>query len=547
MELAAQAKRRLAYEEIFNLQLHWLGKKKAQDARGIDFTHATFTANEASFINALPFELTGEQLQSIADIRGDLQKPEQMKRMLLGDVGTGKTVVAAAAVAALAGERGAAVQQEARQEAQQEVQGEQTSRETPQQTPLQTPQQKPQQVALMAPTEVLAQQHFAKLNPVFESIGIAAALLTSSTPQAEKDKISTALKEGKIDLIIGTHALIEDYVQFENLALVIIDEQHRFGVNQREKLISKGTSADILYMTATPIPRSLALTIYGDIELSYIMNRPHSGAGVETIVLNKASHHIAYEAIREAVEAGHQAIIVTPLIEKTQDGGGKEQDGSDAASAGQGAGESAAAAAAYAEESASPELVYAYIDFDNDDSTQDLKAARQEFEYLSKQVFPQYKMGLLTGPAPASEKREVMSAFAQGEIDILVATTVIEVGIDVPNATVVVVEDAERFGLSQLHQLRGRVGRGEYLGKAYLMANTLSRIAEARMNAVAATNDGFKLAEYDLEQRKEGDIMGIKQHGLPTLKLVNVIRDKKMIEVARKDAINTLSEREQCV
>jgi len=339
---------------------------------------------------------------------------------------------------------------------------------------------------MMAPTEVLAQQYAEALGPLLDAASVRWELLTGSTPAAQRRALLQRVADGGVSVLFGTHALLEESVTFKRLSLAIVDEQHRFGVNQRLGLRSKGAAADLLVMTATPIPRSLALTLYGDLDTSYLRERPRSRPFVKTTLVRTSGREGAYECVRSAVRAGQQAYVVCALV-----------DESEAAEA---------------------------------------KAATREFERLRTRVFPELNVGLLTGRMRPAEKTAVMREFRAGNVDVLVATTVIEVGVDVPNATVMIVEDADRFGLAQLHQLRGRVGRGEAPGEVYLFADSKSDESRARMQAIAATNDGFELAEYDLKLRGEGQILGDRQHGLPALKLASVLTDVELISIARDDA-----------
>jgi ATP-dependent DNA helicase RecG len=311
-------------------------------------------------------------------------------------------------------------------------------------------------------------------------------LLTGSTPAAQRREMLAQLADGTLQVIFGTHALLEESVGFSRLTLVVVDEQHRFGVNQRLGLRGKGAAPDLLVMTATPIPRSLALTLYGDLEASYLRMRPNSRPGAETTLLKPAQRDQAYEHLRAAVRHGQQGYVVCALVDESE--------------------------------------------------SAEARAATREFERLSTKVFSQLRVGLLTGRMRGAEKARVMREFRSGDIDVLVATTVIEVGVDVPNASVMIIENAERFGLAQLHQLRGRVGRGAVTGEVYLLAEAKSLEGRERMDALLSTNDGFALAEIDLRLRGEGQVLGDRQHGLPALRLASVIADGDLIELARVDA-----------
>ena len=469
-EQLAFARRRLAYEEVLYLQLEMMRRRAAETAHGSATVHVAGAAT-ARLREKLPFSLTEDQRAAVADIQADMCADACMNRMLLGDVGTGKTVVAAFAIA-LCADTGT-------------------------------------QCAMMAPTEVLARQYADKLGPLFDACGVTWGVLTGSTPAAERAQIAKRLADGSLTCLFGTHALIEPSVVFERLTLVVIDEQHRFGVNQRAALCAKGPGADLLVMTATPIPRTLALTLYGDLETSYLRERPAGRPPVTTQVISRDERARAYEAIRAAVDAGQQAYIICPLVGLSREQRAKRaEDGQMAASLSGGA------------------------------DISDPKAAEQEAEFLASKVFSGYTVGLLTGHMPAAEKQRAMEDFSSGKTDVLVATTVVEVGVDVPNATVMLVEDAERFGLSQLHQLRGRVGRGQHAGQVFLVADPGKDDTDvkARMDALASCDDGFELAQADLRARREGDVLGSRQHGAATLRLVNVVDDAELIAMAHEDA-----------
>ena len=468
--LRDEARRRLAYEELLRLQLLMMTRRNAECA------HAGYSAHVLGectklYRRKLPFELTDEQEQAVSDICADMCASRPMNRMLLGDVGTGKTAVAGFALA-LAADSGS-------------------------------------QAAMMAPTEVLARQYAGKLGPILDACGVRWATLTGATDAVSRKDMLAKIAAGELDVVFGTHALIEPDVIFKNMSLAIIDEQHRFGVGQRSALRAKGAASDLLVMTATPIPRTLALALYGDLDTSFIRKRPASRPPVATSVVSRSNRRYAYEAIREQLSQGHQAYVVCPLVGLTREQRqAAAQDGSmqDALS---GQGEVA-----------------------------DLKAAQDEAAYLSTKVFAQWDVGLLTGRMPATQKQRVMDDFAAGRIDVLVSTTVIEVGIDVPNATVMMIEDADRFGLSQLHQLRGRVGRGDHPGQLFLVADPGKDddALKARLQAMTTCDDGFKLAELDLVSRREGDVMGTRQHGAAHLRLANVIDDAQLVEYAHEDA-----------
>jgi len=406
------------------------------------------TAAVERFIQSLPYPLTGAQRRALDQILADLRVAVPMNRLLQGDVGSGKTVVAAAAMMATVS-TGA-------------------------------------QAALMAPTEILAEQHCKTLAKLLARLPRppVVELLTGSTP--DKDQVYARLAAGEIDLLVGTHALIQPGVAFHDLALLVIDEQHRFGVEQRAALRQKGQGhPHVLVMTATPIPRTLALTLYGDLDLSVIDELPPGRQIIETRWLLPTERERAYAFIRAQVGQGHQAFVICPLVE-----------GSDKIEA---------------------------------------KSAVDEYEHLQKHVFPNLKLGLLHGRMKSDEKDTVMSAFARGELHALVSTSVVEVGIDVPNATVMLVEGANRFGLSQLHQFRGRVGRGEHASYCLLLADSTTAHSDERLRAIESTNDGFALAEKDLELRGPGEFFGTRQSGLPDVRLAN-LADARLLELAREQA-----------
>jgi ATP-dependent DNA helicase RecG len=344
------------------------------------------------------------------------------------------------------------------------------------------------QAAMMAPTEVLAVQYADKVGPLLDACGVTWALLTGSTPASERKGIVAGLVDGTISVAFGTHALIDTNVRFADLTLAIVDEQHRFGVSQRLELRAKGRGPDLLVMSATPIPRSLALTLYGDLAVSYLRARPDAigSRSVTTRIVHKKDRKSAYDSVRNAVAEGRQAYVICPLVD--------ESDAIEATS------------------------------------------ALNEAKRLAEEVFPELRVGVLTGRMRPAEKTGVMSRFRNRELDVLVSTTVIEVGIDVPNATVMIVEDAERFGLSQLHQLRGRIGRGEHPGSVLLFADPKTDEGRSRMQAIVSTDDGFRLAEEDLRLRGQGQVFGERQHGMPELKFSSLLEDAELLEQAREDA-----------
>jgi ATP-dependent DNA helicase RecG len=458
-QAAEEARRRLSFDEFFFIQLGMLRQRQTwQSQAGMPIP--TNQALLQAFQKSLPFELTGAQQSSVDHILRDMTQPKPMSRLLQGDVGSGKTVVAAAAMlmAVAAGK----------------------------------------QAALMAPTEILAEQHYRTLAELLADTDgwglarpVSVVLLTGSLNRVERRKVYTALASGQADIVVGTHALIQRHVTFHDLALVIVDEQHRFGVVQRGTLRGKGGSPHMLVMSATPIPRSLALTLYGDLDISVIDELPPGRQRIETRWLLPRERERAYAFVSSQIEKGRQAFILYPLIE--------ESDKIEA------------------------------------------RAAVEEYERLQQEVFPDLEMGLLHGKMKGKEKDEVMTRFRQGEIDILVSTSVIEVGIDVPNATVMIVEGADRFGLAQLHQFRGRVGRSEHRSYCLLLSDTASpddpqtRSTWERLKAIEGTQDGFALAEKDLELRGPGDFLGVRQSGLPELRLAS-LSNLRVLEQARAEA-----------
>ena len=467
------ARRRLAYDELLYLQL---ALRLRNDANLLDIppiAHRVGGHVEA-MRRALPFALTDEQEAAVSDILGDMQRSDRvMNRLLLGDVGTGKTAVACVAVAAVA-DTGT-------------------------------------QACIMAPTGVLAQQYASDCGPLLERAGLTWALLTGATPTAERERILAWLADGSLQVLMGTHAVLGEGVRFSKLSLAVIDEQHRFGVNQRAALRSKGAGADLLVMTATPIPRTLALSVYGDLDTSIIRHRPVPGSGVSTKVLDDANRDIALGALRDAVARGRQGYVICPLVAERDDaseledvpGLPRDDDGNVVAG--------------------SP-----------------LHAVETEVELL-RQVMPGVRVEALHGRMRDAEKTAAIEAFRSGETQVLVSTTVVEVGVNVPNATVMLIENGERFGLATLHQLRGRVGRGSEAGTCYVVSAARSakgRVSPAleRLQALEDTADGFELAEMDLRLRHEGEILGLRQSGGVSLRFVDLDADTDIIEWAHGDA-----------
>ncbi len=447
----------LAFDEFFFLELA-LGLRRSRIKQDPGIAFRTTSSLVEEFLGRLPFKLTRAQERAFEEIKRDMARPVPMNRLLQGDVGCGKTVVAFLS-ALIAIDNG-------------------------------------YQVALMAPTEILAEQHYANFRELCGLAGVETALLTGGLPPARKREVKQALALGHVNLVIGTHALFQEDVEFKRLGLVIIDEQHRFGVLQRAALRdkAKGVSPDTLVMTATPIPRTLALTVYGDLEVSVIDELPAGRKPVKTELFSARSRHLVYEKVREEVRRGHRAYVVLPLIEESE--------------------------------------------------KLDLLSATEWAEYLQKEVFPEFKVGLLHGRMSPLEKEKIMRAFKRGDYQILVSTTVIEVGVDVPEATVMVIEHAERFGLSQLHQLRGRVGRSERQSYCFLVAHEVSPGSEAwrRLKVLTETNDGFRIAEEDLKIRGPGEFLGTRQHGYLEFRRADLIRDYDVLLVAREEAFRLLEE-----
>ncbi|MGB7591388.1 MAG: ATP-dependent DNA helicase RecG [Terriglobia bacterium] len=439
---------RLIFEEFFNVGAGLaLRRRKAKAAQGIEF-EAKASAR-AAIRSILPFHPTAAQKRVLKEMVDDMCSPHPMNRLLQGDVGSGKTIVAVQA-AILAIENG-------------------------------------YQVALMAPTEILATQHYLYTKALLQPLPYKIDLLISARKAAEKADLKERIGKGEINLLVGTHALLEEDVAFSKLGLVVVDEQHRFGVLQRYGLIRKAINPHVLVMTATPIPRTLALTLYGDLDFSVIDELPPHRTPIETRLVEEGERARAFEFIREKVRRGGQAYVVYPVIEE----GGKL----------------------------------------------DLKPAVRMFEQLSLNVFPEFRVGLLHGRLPSEEKEDVMLRFKQGDVQILVSTTVVEVGVDVPNATVMLIEHAERFGLSQLHQLRGRIGRGSQKSHCLLVASEKRNdLAQQRLQTMIETNDGFKIAEIDLRLRGPGEFFGTRQWGIPAFRIGNLIRDQEILEWAKREA-----------
>lgn len=451
-DLLSEARRRLVFEELFMLQL---GLMRLKSKKRLTTACVMERDATADFIASLPFTLTGAQLRAINDCVADMKRSSPMNRLLQGDVGSGKTAVAAA-IACNSCANG-------------------------------------YQTALMVPTEVLAEQHYKTLSGFFKDTDITVALLTGSTPAAAKKKIKKQLADGSLDIVVGTHALIQKDVAFSSLGLVITDEQHRFGVEQRTALSKKGEYPHTLVMSATPIPRTLALIIYSDLDLSILDELPAGRQKISTYCIDSAKRERAYGYVKKHLLDGRQGYIVCPLVD--------DEDGED----------------------------------------NELVAAQQLRDELAEGFFKDFRVGLLHGKMKPDEKREVMESFSSGETQLLVSTTVIEVGIDVPNAVIMVIENAERFGLSQLHQLRGRIGRGKYASSCILISDAQGADATRRLKVLAETTDGFKIADEDLKLRGPGDFFGSRQHGLPDLRVADMMTDLEVLHETRQAATALLS------
>ena len=461
MATAQVARRRLAFDELFRLQVALVLRKRALERASKGIRHQVDGELVRRFHDALPFDLTPAQAGAWEEIAADLAGPHPMHRLLQGDVGAGKTVVAVTALLAA-------------------VQG-------------------GHQGAFMAPTEVLAEQHFLGVRDLLAGLEVPdpatltgsrplrVELLTNRTPAARRTKLHAGLRAGEVDLLLGTHALLTEDVEFAALGVVVIDEQHRFGVEQRAALRGKGSDPDVLVMTATPIPRTAAMLVYGDLDITVLGEGPPGRTPIRTVwARGPLEETDAWGRVREEAAAGRQAFVVCPLVEES-------------------------------------ERVQA-------------RSATEELERLRTDVLPDLRLGLLHGQMPSGDKEAAMDAFRAGEVDVLVATTVVEVGVDVPNATVMVVEDAARFGMAQLHQLRGRVGRGAAASWCYLLGEAATPEAEERLSAMVRTTDGFELAEVDLDLRGEGAILGTRQKGRSDLRLASLRRDKDLVREARRVA-----------
>lgn len=445
------SRKRLIFEELFLFQLALMNMKKnnlkaskANIYKDLDYS---------KFLEIIPFSLTNAQKKVLDQITGDLSSNIVMNRLIQGDVGSGKTMVAAIAMY-LAVKNG-------------------------------------YQAAIMAPTTILANQHYNELSKYYEKLGITSEIITSSTTKKQKEKIVEKLKSGEINILIGTHSIIEDNIEFKNLGLVVTDEQHRFGVNQRMKLTNKGKIVDTLVMTATPIPRSLAIILYGDLDLSIIDELPPGRKPVSTYVINDSYNERMYGFLKKEIDAGRQVYVVCPLVEENED--------------------------------------------------LDLSSVEKIYSEYTK-VFSGYNVGFLHGKMKNKEKDKIMHEFKENNIQILISTTVIEVGISVPNATVMVIENADRFGLAALHQLRGRVGRGSDKSYCILKSNNNSPLSRQRLEIMHKSNDGFEIAKKDLELRGPGDFFGVRQSGMPEFKLANLLTDTKVLEQTQEAVKEVLLE-----
>ena len=445
-----KARYRIAFEELLIMQLGLLRFKKEGNET---FLGITFDKDEKieELLNSLPYRLTNAQMRVWEEIDSDMKSSKSMNRLVQGDVGSGKTVVATLAMFKAV--------------------------------------RNGYQAALMAPTSILARQHYEGISKMLEPFGINVELLTGDVTKKKKSTILERLKAGEIDILIGTHALIEENVEFKNIGLVITDEQHRFGVRQRKILSSKGQSVDTLVMTATPIPRTLAIILYGDLDISIIDELPPGRQKIDTFAVRRNMEERVNNFIKKEIDAGRQAYIVCPLVEESE-----EMDG--------------------------------------------VKSVTEQLEYY-KRIFSDYKVEMLHGKMRPKEKDEIMMRFKNGEINILISTTVIEVGVDVPNSTLMIIENAERFGLAQLHQLRGRVGRGKFKSYCILKYDSKSDVVQKRMDIMQKTNDGFVISEKDLELRGPGDFFGTKQHGIPEFKVANLFVDVPILKKAQQVA-NTI-------
>ena len=449
-----ESKKRLVFDELFLLQMKFLLRKRKNNKKLTIQKSIKKNFLLKDFLNKVPFQLTKSQEKVLDEIKSDLSGLTPMSRLLQGDVGSGKTIIAIAS--------------------------------------LLIELEKDQQGALMVPTEVLASQHYKNLIKLLNPLLVSVELLTGNTPQKKRKEILTNLKIGMVDILVGTHALFEDKVVFNSLGMVVIDEQHRFGVTQRNRLLNKGDNTNLLSMTATPIPRTLALSLYGDLDISQITELPPGRVPITTKIISEEELNILFKRVENEIDNGKQAYVILPLIE--------------------------------------------------DSEKMNLSSAKKIFKYLSEEIFLKNKVGLLHGKLNSEEKNNVINSFVNNEVNILVSTTVIEVGIDVPNASIMIIYNSERFGLSQLHQLRGRVGRGSHKSFCYLVTSENNGLENKRLSVLEKSNDGFYIAEKDLELRGPGQLLGYKQSGLPDFVLDNLPNNKVLIEKAREEAQRVINE-----
>ena len=449
-----ESKKRLVFDELFLLQMKFLLRKRKNNKKLTIQKSIKKNFLLKDFLNKVPFQLTKSQEKVLDEIKSDLSGLTPMSRLLQGDVGSGKTIIAIAS--------------------------------------LLIELEKDQQGALMVPTEVLASQHYKNLIQYLNPLLVNVELLTGNTPQKKRKEILTNLKIGMVDILVGTHALFEDKVVFNSLGMVVIDEQHRFGVTQRNRLLNKGDNTNLLSMTATPIPRTLALSLYGDLDISQITELPPGRVPITTKIISEEELNILFKRVENEIDNGKQAYVILPLIE--------------------------------------------------DSEKMNLSSAKKIFKYLSEEIFLKNKVGLLHGKLNSEEKNNVINSFVNNEVNILVSTTVIEVGIDVPNASIMIIYNSERFGLSQLHQLRGRVGRGSHKSFCYLVTSENNGLENKRLSVLEKSNDGFYIAEKDLELRGPGQLLGYKQSGLPDFVLDNLPNNKVLIEKAREEAQRVINE-----
>lgn len=448
---AEEARKRLVFEELLLLQLGLLKSKGASTKqKGIEFK----TVDIKPLLRMLSFSLTSAQKRVFEEIRSDMESDKRMNRLVQGDVGSGKTIVAVMAIF-LATKNG-------------------------------------YQSAFMVPTEILAEQHFSSVAPLLSVLGVSVRLLTGSTKKKEKEEIKDLSEKGEIDVLIGTHAILEDSTNFNKLGLVVTDEQHRFGVRQRAKLSIKGDNPDLLVMTATPIPRTLSLVLYGDLDVSVIDELPPDRKPIDTFAVHEGYRARVYNFIRKNVAQGRQAYIVCPLVEESEE--------------------------------------------------IEAESAEGLAERIRDNELAGLRVGMIHGRMKAADKEKVMRTYVKGELDVLVSTTVIEVGVNVPNSTLMIIENAERFGLSQLHQLRGRVGRGKHKSYCILINQSKSEISKQRMDIMTSTNDGFVISEKDLELRGPGDVFGVRQHGIPEMRIANLYKDLDILKNVQKTVKQIIDE-----